>query len=216
MRGLIGKKIGMTSVYDEIGRSIPVTVIEVPASVITQIKTEESDGYNAVQLANFNKKNKSVSKSVRGHLTKANAEQAKAVVKEFRDFILEGFTEGDELTIEDVFTVGDIVDVVGISKGRGFSGVIKRHNFGGVGDETHGQHNRLRAPGAIGNASDPSRVFKGMRMAGQYGNTRVKVKNLSVAKILSDSNVMLITGSIPGPKGSYVEILNKTVELFES
>ena len=216
MRGLIGKKIGMTSVYDEIGRSIPVTVIEVPASVITQIKTEESDGYNAVQLANFNKKNKSVSKSVRGHLTKANAEQAKAVVKEFRDFILEGFTEGDELTIEDVFTVGDIVDVVGISKGRGFSGVIKRHNFGGVGDETHGQHNRLRAPGAIGNASDPSRVFKGMRMAGQYGNTRVKVKNLSVAKILSDSDIMLITGSIPGPKGSYVEILNKTVELFDS
>ncbi len=216
MRGLIGKKIGMTSVYDEIGRSIPVTVIEVPASVITQIKTEESDGYNAVQLANFNKKNKSVSKSVRGHLTKANAEQAKAVVKEFRDFILEGFTEGDELTIEDVFTVGDIVDVVGISKGRGFSGVIKRHNFGGVGDETHGQHNRLRAPGAIGNASDPSRVFKGMRMAGQYGNTRVKVKNLSVAKILSDSDIMLITGSIPGPKGSYVEILNKTVGLFES
>ena len=216
MRGLIGKKIGMTSVYDEIGRSIPVTVIEVPASVITQIKTEESDGYNAVQLANFNKKNKSVSKSVRGHLTKVNVEQAKAKVKEFRDFILEGFTEGDELTIEDVFTVGDIVDVVGISKGRGFSGVIKRHNFGGVGDETHGQHNRLRAPGAIGNASDPSRVFKGMRMAGQYGNTRVKVKNLSVAKILSDSDIMLITGSIPGPKGSYVEILNKTVELFES
>ena len=216
MRGLIGKKIGMTSVYDEIGRSIPVTVIEVPASVITQIKTEESDGYNAVQLANFNKKNKSVSKSVRGHLTKANAEQAKAILKEFRDFILEGFTEGDELTIEDVFTVGDIVDVVGISKGRGFSVVIKRHNFGGVGDETHGQHNRLRAPGAIGNASDPSRVFKGMRMAGQYGNTHVKVKNLSVAKILSDSDIMLITGSIPGPKVSYVEILNKTVELFES
>ena len=146
MRGLIGKKIGMTSVYDEIGRSIPVTVIEVPASVITQIKTEESDGYNAVQLANFNKKNKSVSKSVRGHLTKANVEQTKAIVKEFRDFIPEGFTEGDQLTIEDVFTVGDIVDVVGISKGRGFSGVIKRHNFSGVGDETHGQHNRLRAP----------------------------------------------------------------------
>tara|TARA_B100000989_G_scaffold295034_1_gene275246 strand:- start:6493 stop:7143 length:651 start_codon:yes stop_codon:yes gene_type:complete len=216
MRGLIGKKIGMTSVYDEIGRSIPVTVIEVPASVITQIKTEESDGYNSIQLANFNKKNKRVSKSIRGHFTKVNIEQAKAIVKEFRDFILEGFVEGDELTIEDVFTVGDIVDVAGITKGRGFSGVIKRHNFGGVGDETHGQHNRLRAPGAIGNASDPSRVFKGMRMAGQYGNTRVKVKNLSVAKILSDSDIMLITGSIPGPKSSYVEILNKTVELFES
>ena len=214
--GLIGKKIGMTSVYDEIGRSIPVTVIEVPASVITQIKTVEKDGYNAVQLANFDRKNKNVSKSVRGHFAKVDVEQSKAVVKEFRDFIPEGFVEGDELTIEDVFSVGDIVDVVGITKGRGFSGVIKRHNFGGVGDETHGQHNRLRAPGAIGNASDPSRVFKGMRMAGQYGNTRVKVKNLSIAKILPESDVVLITGSIPGPKGSYVEILNKTVELFES
>ena len=206
----------MTSVYDEIGRSIPVTVIEVPASVITQIKTVEKDGYNAVQLANFDRKNKNVSKSVRGHFVKVDVEQSKAVVKEFRDFIPEGFVEGDELTIEDVFSVGDIVDVVGITKGRGFSGVIKRHNFGGVGDETHGQHNRLRAPGAIGNASDPSRVFKGMRMAGQYGNTRVKVKNLSIAKILADSNVVLVTGSVPGPKGSYVEILNKTVELFES
>jgi large subunit ribosomal protein L3 len=216
MRGLIGKKIGMTSVYDEIGRSIPVTVIEVPASVITQIKTVEKDGYNAVQLANFDRKNTHVSKSVRGHFAKVDVEQSKAVVKEFRDFIPEGFVEGDELTIEDVFSVGDIVDVVGITKGRGFSGVIKRHNFGGVGDETHGQHNRLRAPGAIGNASDPSRVFKGMRMAGQYGNTRVKVKNLSIAKILADSNVVLVTGSVPGPKGSYVEILNKTVELFES
>ena len=216
MRGLIGKKVGMTSVFDEIGRSIPVTVVEVPASVITQIKTEEKDGYNAVQLANFNRKDKNVSKSVRGHFAKVDAEQSKAVVKEFRDFIPEGFVEGDELKIEDVFSVGDIVDVAGITKGRGFSGVIKRHNFGGVGDETHGQHNRLRAPGAIGNASDPSRVFKGMRMAGQYGNTRVKVKNLSIAKILPESDVVLITGSIPGPKGSYVEILNKTVELFES
>lgn len=216
MRGLIGKKVGMTSVFDEIGRSIPVTVVEVPASVITQIKTVDKDGYNAVQLANFDKKDKNVSKSVRGHFAKVDAEQSKAVVKEFRDFIPEGFVEGDELKIEDVFSVGDIVDVAGITKGRGFSGVIKRHNFGGVGDETHGQHNRLRAPGAIGNASDPSKVFKGMRMAGQYGNTRAKVKNLSIAKILPESDVVLITGSIPGPKGSYVEILNKTVELFES
>jgi len=216
MRGLIGKKVGMTSVFDEIGRSIPVTVIEVPASVITQIKTVETDGYNAVQLANFDRKNKNVSKSVRGHLAKADTEQGKAVVKEFRDFIPEGFVEGDELKIEDVFSVGDIVDIAGLTKGRGFAGVIKRHNFGGVGDETHGQHNRLRAPGSIGNASDPSRVFKGMRMAGQFGNTRVKIKNLSIAKILPDSDVILVTGSVPGPKGSYVEILNKTVELFES
>jgi len=157
-----------------------------------------------------------MSKSVLGHLAKADTEQGKAVVKEFRDFIPEGFVEGDELKIDDIFSVGDIVDIAGLTKGRGFAGVIKRHNFSGVGDETHGQHNRLRAPGAIGNASDPSRVFKGMRMAGQFGNTRVKIKNLSIAKILPDSDVILVTGSVPGPKGSYVEILNKTVELFES
>lgn len=211
MRGLIGKKIGMTSVFDEIGRSIPVTVVEVSAAVITQIKTEESDGYNAVQLASFDKKEKNISKSVNGHLAKAGT-SGKAVVKEFRDYIPEGLAEGDELSIEDVFSIGDIVDIVGTSKGRGFSGVIKRHNFSGVGDATHGQHNRLRAPGSIGGASDPARVFKGMRMAGQYGNERVKVKNLSIAKILSDSNLILVTGSVPGPNGSYVEILNKSAE----
>jgi len=209
MRGLVGKKIGMTSVFDEIGRSIPVTVVEVPAAVITQIKTEETDGYNAVQLSSFDKKEKNVSKSVKGHFAKSGAE-SKAVVREFRDFIPEGLDLGDEIKAEDVFEIGDIVDVAGTSKGRGFAGVIKRHNFSGVGDETHGQHNRLRAPGSIGGASDPARVFKGMRMAGQYGNTRVKVKNLSVAKILPESNLLLLTGSIPGPKGSYVEILNKT------
>jgi len=211
MRGLVGKKIGMTSVFDEIGRSIPVTVVEVPAAVITQIKTEENDGYNAVQLSSFDKKEKNVSKAVKGHLQKAGSE-AKAVVSEFRDFIPEGLGLGDEVKIEDVFEIGDIVDVAGTSKGRGFSGVIKRHNFSGVGDETHGQHNRLRAPGSIGGASDPSRVFKGMRMAGQYGNTRVKVKNLSVAKILPESSLILLTGSVPGPKGGYVEILNKSNE----
>ncbi len=209
MRGLVGKKVGMTSVFDEIGRSIPVTVVEVPASVITQIKTEEKDGYNAVQLSSFDKKEKNVSKSVKGHFAKSGAE-SKAVVREFRNFIPEGLDLGDEVKIEDVFEIGDIVDVAGTSKGRGFAGVIKRHNFSGVGDETHGQHNRLRAPGSIGGASDPARVFKGMRMAGQYGNTRVKVKNLSIAKILPESNLILVTGSIPGPNGSYVEILNKT------
>lgn len=211
MRGLIGKKIGMTSVFDEIGRSIPVTVVEVPAAVITQIKTEEKDGYNAVQLSNFERKEKNISKAVKGHLAKAGT-SGKAFVKEFRDYIPEGLTEGDELSIEDVFSIGDIVDVAGTSKGRGFSGVIKRHNFSGVGDETHGQHNRLRAPGSIGGASDPARVFKGMKMAGQYGNERVKVKNLSIAKILPESSLVLITGSIPGPKGCYVEILNKSAE----
>ena len=211
MRGLIGKKIGMTSVFDEIGRSIPVTVVEVPAAVITQIKTEENDGYNAVQVSSFDKKEKNISKSVKGHFAKAGT-SGKTVVKEFRDYVPEGLVEGDELTVDAVFSVGDIVDVAGTSKGRGFSGVVKRHNFSGVGDETHGQHNRLRAPGSIGGASDPSRVFKGMKMAGQYGNARVKVKNLSVAKILPESSLLLVTGSIPGPNGSYVEILNRSVE----
>ncbi len=211
MRGLIGKKVGMTSVFDEIGRSIPVTVVEVPAAVITQIKTEEKDGYNAVQLSSFDKKEKNISKSVTGHLAKAGT-SGKGFIKEFRDYLPEGLVEGDELSLEDVFSVGDLIDVVGTSKGRGFSGVIKRHNFSGVGDATHGQHNRLRAPGSIGGASDPARVFKGMKMAGQYGNERVKVKNLSIAKILSESNLVLITGGIPGPNGSYVEILNKSAE----
>ncbi|MEQ9264045.1 MAG: 50S ribosomal protein L3 [Balneolaceae bacterium] len=211
MRGLIGKKIGMTSVFDEIGRSIPVTVVEVPTAVITQIKTEETDGYNAVQVSSFDRKEKNVSKAVKGHLAKAGS-SAKAVTKEFRDYLPEGLVEGDELKIEDVFSVGDLVDVAGISKGRGFGGVIKRHNFSGVGDATHGQHNRLRAPGSIGGASDPARVFKGMKMAGQHGNTRVKIKNLSIAKILPESSLVLVTGGIPGPNGSYVEILNKTSE----
>lgn len=211
MRGLIGKKIGMTSVFDEIGRSIPVTVVEVPTAVITQIKTEETDGYNAVQVSSFDRKEKNVSKAVKGHLAKAGS-SAKAVTKEFRNYLPEGLVAGDELKIEDVFSVGDIVDVAGISKGRGFTGVIKRHNFSGVGDATHGQHNRLRAPGSIGGASDPARVFKGMKMAGQHGNSRVKIKNLSIAKILPESSIVLVTGGVPGPNGSYVEILNKSSE----
>lgn len=209
MRGMVGKKIGMTSVFDEIGRSIPVTVVEVPAAVITSIKTEEKDGYNALQLSSFEKKEKNISKAVKGHLAKSDSD-AKAVICEFRNYLPDGLNLGDELTLEHVFEVGDIIDVVGTSKGRGFAGVIKRHNFGGVGDETHGQHNRLRAPGSIGGASDPARVFKGMRMAGQYGNSRIKIKNLSIAKIISESNLLLLTGSIPGPNGAYVEILNKT------
>lgn len=209
MSGLIGKKIGMTSVFDNIGRNIPVTVIEIEPCTITQIKTEETDGYNAVQLAAFDKKEKNVSKALKGHFNKAGT-TPKAQIVEFRDYLPEGLNIGDQLTVEDVFTVGDRVDVVGTSKGKGFTGVIKRHNFGGVGDATHGQHNRLRAPGSIGGASDPSRVWKGMRMAGQYGNERVKVKNLSVAKILADSNLMLVTGPIPGANGSYLEIHNKT------
>lgn len=209
MSGLIGKKVGMTSVFDELGRSIPVTVIEVEPCAITQIKTEETDGYNAVQLAAFDKKAGKLTKAVAGHFEKAGVEPKKVVI-EFRDFIPEGFQVGDELTIDDVFKVGDRVDVVGKSKGTGFTGVMKRHNFSGVGGQTHGQHNRDRAPGSIGQASDPSRVFKGMKMAGRSGNARTKIQNLSVAKIYSDSNLVLVTGGVPGPNGGYVEIHNKS------
>ncbi len=209
MSGLIGKKIGMTSIFDELGRSIPVTVIEVEPCTITQIKTKERDGYEAVQVAAFDKKPKNVSKALKGHFEKAGLE-AKKLVKEFRDYIPEGLDIGDDLTIDDVFNVGDMVDVVGKSKGTGFTGVMKRHNFHGVGDATHGQHNRDRAPGSIGQASDPSRVFKGMKMAGRSGNARTKITNLSIAKILSESNMILVTGSVPGPKGGYLEIYNKT------
>jgi large subunit ribosomal protein L3 len=211
MSGLIGKKIGMTSIFDELGRSIPVTVIEIEPCTITQIKTKERDGYEAVQIAAFDKKPKNVSKALKGHFAKAGVE-AKKLVKEFRDYVPEGLDVGDDLNIDDVFNVGDHVDVVGKSKGTGFTGVMKRHNFHGVGDATHGQHNRDRAPGSIGQASDPSRVFKGMKMAGRSGNARTKIANLSIAKILSDSNMILVTGSVPGPKGGYLEIYNKTEE----
>lgn len=209
MSGLIGKKVGMTSIFDELGRSVAVTVIEVEPCAITQIKTEETDGYNAVQLSAFKKKPSKVSNAVAGHFEKAGTEPRK-VISEFRDYIPEGLELGDELTIEDVFNVGDRVDVVGTSKGTGFTGVVKRHNFSGVGGQTHGQHNRERAPGAIGQASDPSRVFKGIKMAGRSGNKRTKSQNLSVAQIYADSNMLLVTGSVPGPNGGYIEIHNKS------
>ena len=209
MSGLIGKKVGMTSIFDELGRSIAVTVIEVEPCAITQIKTEETDGYNAVQLAAFKRNSSKVKGALSGHFDKAGTEPRK-VVTEFRDYIPEGFELGDEIAIEDVFSIGDRVDVVGTSKGTGFTGVVKRHNFSGVGGRTHGQHNRERAPGAIGQASDPSRVFKGIKMAGRSGNKRTKVQNLSVAQIYADSNMLLVTGGIPGPNGGYVEIHNKS------
>lgn len=209
MSGLIGKKVGMTSIFDELGRSIAVSVIEVEPCAITQIKTEETDGYNAVQLAAFKQKESKVKGALAGHFEKAGTEPRK-VISEFRDFIPEGLDLGDELTIEDVFDVGDRVDVVGTSKGTGFTGVVKRHNFSGVGGRTHGQHNRERAPGAIGQASDPSRVFKGIKMGGRSGNQRTKIQNLSVAQIYADSNMLLVTGGIPGPNGGYVEIHNKS------
>ncbi|MEX0769316.1 MAG: 50S ribosomal protein L3 [Balneolaceae bacterium] len=209
MSGLIGKKVGMTSVFDDLGRSIPVTVVEVDPGVITQIKTEESDGYKAVQIAAFDKKKSRTPKSLQGHFEKAGCEPKKAV-SEFRGYIPEGLEVGDILNLEDVFEVGDKVDVVGKSKGRGFTGVMKRHNFRGVGDATHGQSDVARSTGSVGAASDPSRVFRGQKMAGRSGNERVKVQNLSVAKIYADSNTLLITGSVPGPRGGIVKIYNKS------
>lgn len=206
--GLIGKKIGMTNIFDENGRNYAVTVIEVAPNVITQIKTNEENGYEAVQLAAFDKKEKSTSKPLVGHFQKAGI-SPKECIKEFRDFVPEEAELGKELSIEDVFNVGDSVDVVGVSKGKGFTGVMKRHNFSGVGEATHGQHDRQRHPGSIGQASDPARVFPGIKMAGRSGNERTKIKNLTVAKIFSESNLMMITGSIPGPNGRHVEIYNR-------
>lgn len=198
----------MTNIFDDNGRNYAVTVIEVAPNVITQIKTEETDGYNGVQLAAFDRKEKNVSKPVLGHFEKAGV-SPKKYVKEFRDFIPEGLELGDELNIDDLFNVGDSVDVVGVTKGKGFTGVVKRHNFSGVGEATHGQHDRQRHPGAIGQASDPARVFPGMKMAGRSGNERTKIKNLTVAKIFAESNLMMVTGSIPGPNGRFVEIYNR-------
>lgn len=206
--GLIGKKIGMTNVFDDNGRNYAVTVIEVDPNVITEIKTNEENGYEAVQLSAFDKKEKGTSKPLKGHFEKAGV-TPKKYIKEFRDFVPEDAELGDELNIEDVFSIGDNVDVVGVSKGKGFTGVVKRHNFSGVGEATHGQHDRQRHPGSIGQASDPARVFPGIKMAGRSGNERNKIKNLTVAKIFSESNLMMVTGSIPGPNGRFVEIYNR-------
>jgi len=206
--GLIGKKIGMTNIFDENGRNFAVTVIEVAPNVITQIKTDNENGYEAVQLAAFDKKEKGTSKPLVGHFQKADA-SPKQYIKEFRDFVPEDAELGDELNIKDVFNIGDSVDVVGVSKGKGFTGVMKRHNFSGVGEATHGQHDRQRHPGSIGQASDPARVFPGIKMAGRSGNERTKIKNLTIAKIFSESNLMMVTGSIPGPNGRHVEIYNR-------
>lgn len=194
--------------YDENGRNFAVTVIEVEPCVVTQIKNEEQDGYNAVQLGAFEKKEKSTSQQLQGHFAKAGT-SPKKYLKEFKDFDVEGLELGDKINVEDVFTVGDSVDVVGVTKGRGFTGVVKRHGFSGVGEATHGQHDRQRHPGSIGQASDPARVFKGIKMAGRSGNERTKIKNLTVAKILPESHMIMVTGSVPGPNGRIVEIYNR-------
>lgn len=204
MNGLIGKKVGMTSVFDAAGKYVACTVVEVSPNVVTQVKTQDSDGYYALQLAAGEAKAKRTSNAMLGHFESASTTPKRKVV-EFRDCTLEK-SIGDEVTLEDVFAEGDTVNAIGKSKGKGFQGVVKRHGFRGVGDATHGQHNRLRAPGSIGASATPSKVFKGMRMAGQTGNKRVTMKNLKVFKLLPEKNIMLVKGAIPGHKGSFVII----------
>ncbi len=203
MSGLIGKKLGMTSVFDSNGKQIPCTVIEVGPCVITQVKTSDTDGYTAVQMAYGDAKEKNTPAALKGIFKKANT-TAKSKMVEFKNFEQQ-LTVGQTLTV-DLFEVGEYVDVVGTSKGKGFQGVVKRHGFHGVGMQTHGQHNRLRAPGSIGASSDPSRVFKGMRMAGRMGGVRVKKTNLEVLKVHKDQNLLVVKGSIPGHNGSIVLI----------
>jgi large subunit ribosomal protein L3 len=204
MNGLIGKKIGMTSIYDEQGRNISCTVVEALPNVVTQVKTVDTDGYNALQLGYGDKKEKNTSNQMLGHFKNASTTPKKKLV-EFRDFAIDK-SIGDEINATEVFAEGDTVHAIGTSKGKGFQGVVKRHGFRGVGDATHGQHNRLRAPGSIGAGSTPSRVYKGMRMAGQMGNKRSKIKNLKVVKMFPEKNVLLIKGAIPGSKGSFIII----------
>lgn len=203
MPGLLGKKIGMTSVFSADGRNVPCTVIEVGPCVVTQVKTVDTDGYDAIQLGFTEKKEKHTSRPEQGHFKKAGVAPQRYLA-EFKGF--EGEHKlGDSISV-DLFSENDFVDIVGISKGKGFQGVVKRHGFGGVGQSTHGQHNRLRAPGSIGACSYPAKVFKGMRMAGQTGNKRVTVQNLQVIKVMPEQNVLVIKGSVPGSKGSIVLI----------
>ncbi len=201
MSGLIGKKIGMTSLYDDNGKNIPCTVLELGPCMVTQVRTKAVDGYEAVQLGFDDKAEKQVVKAEAGHFKKANVSPKKKLV-EFQNFEQE-LNLGDTITV-DHFAEGDFVDVSGTSKGKGFQGVVKRHGFGGVGQATHGQHNRLRAPGSIGAASYPARVFKGMRMAGQMGNSKVKVLNLKVVKVVPEKNLLVVKGCVPGHKNAYV------------
>ncbi len=203
MSGLIGKKIGMTSIFDENGKNIPCTVIEAGPCVVTQVRTEEVDGYEAIQLGFDDKADKNATKAALGHFKKAGT-NAKREVVEFQGFE-EEYKLGDTITVEH-FVEGEFVDVSGTSKGKGFQGVVKRHGFGGVGQATHGQHNRLRAPGSIGAASYPARVFKGMRMAGRMGGDKVKVQNLRVLKVVAEKNLLVVKGCVPGHKNAYVTI----------
>ncbi len=203
MPGLIGRKVGMTSVYSAEGKATPCTVIEAGPCVVTQVKTEDRDGYEAVQLGFGDRKEKNTPSALKGHFKKAKV-APKSDLAEFNGFEDE-LKPGAEVSA-DLFAEGELVSISGKSKGKGFQGVVKRHGFGGVGESTHGQHNRMRAPGSIGGASDPARVFKGMRMAGQTGNSNVTIENLKVLKVMADKNILVVKGSIPGAKGSTVII----------
>ncbi len=205
MNGIIGKKIGMTSVFNEAGKNIACTVVEAGPCVVTQVKTEESDGYFSLQMGFGEAKEKNTSKALLQHFKKANTTPKHKVV-EFRDFDLVEKALGDTVTVDEIFAEGDMVAAIGTSKGKGFQGVVKRYNFKGVNDATHGQHNRQRAPGSIGAASYPAKVFKGMRMAGRMGGQRTKVANLEVIKVFPEKNLILIKGAIPGHKGAFVII----------
>jgi large subunit ribosomal protein L3 len=203
MPGIIGRKIGMTSIFSAEGKSLPCTVIEAGPCVVTQVKTQDRDGYDAVQLGFGSRKEKNTPNALKGHFKKANT-APKAKLVEFKDF--ESANLGDTIDAN-LFEEGEFVDVTGISKGKGFQGVVRRHNFGGVGQSTHGQHNRLRAPGSIGACSYPARVFKGMRMAGQMGNKQRTQANLQILKVIAEKNLLIIKGSIPGANGSTVTIV---------
>lgn len=203
MLGVIGKKVGMTSIFTPEGKKVACTVIEIDQNVITQVKTAEKDGYNAVQIASIEASEKNTTKAMMGHFAKAKT-TPKRVVTELRDY--EGQAEVGGIIDISIFEEGEFVEVVGTSKGKGFQGVVKRHGFSGVGGQTHGQHNRLRAPGSLGASSFPSKVFKGMRMAGRTGGDRVKTFNLQVLKVKSEDNILVIKGCVPGHNGSYIFI----------
>ena len=203
MSGLIGKKIGMTSFFDASGKYIPCTVIEAGPCVVTQVKTKDHDGYEALQLAFDEKKEKHTSMAMKGHFEKAKTTPKRKAL-EFKHFE-DAKNIGDVLTVE-LFAEGDFVDVSGTSKGKGFQGVVKRHGFSGVGGSTHGQHDRQRAPGSLGASSEPARVFKGMRMAGRTGGTKIKMQNLKVVKVIAEKNLLIVKGSVAGATGSYVTI----------